>query len=89
MPRTYRPLFLLFSFLILPLHLPAQEVVTFPSGALRLHGVVYRPKGKGPFPAVVYNHGSAPGMLSRMAFEQLGAGVCQTWMGVLRAISAG
>ena len=36
----------------------AQEIVTFPSGSLTLHGVLYRPAGKGPFPAVVYNHGS-------------------------------
>ena len=48
------------------------EVVTFPSGALTLHGVLYRPDGVGPFPAVVYNHGSAPGMLSKQAFEALG-----------------
>jgi carboxymethylenebutenolidase len=48
------------------------EVVTFPSGRLTLHGVIYRPEGAGPFPAVIYNHGSAPGMLSKMAFETLG-----------------
>lgn len=46
----------LFSFSLL---LPGQEIVTFPSGRLTLHGVIYRPKGAGPFPAVVYNHGSA------------------------------
>ncbi len=23
-----------------------------------MHGIVFRPEGKGPFPAVVYNHGS-------------------------------
>jgi len=50
----------------------SQEVVTFPSGTLTLRGVVYKPKGRGPFPAVIYNHGSAPGMLSRQAFEALG-----------------
>lgn len=50
----------------------SPEVVSFPSGGLTLHGVLYRPKGKGPFPAVVYNHGSAPGMLSKEAFETLG-----------------
>jgi len=49
-----------------------QEVVTFPSGELTLHGVLYKPEGPGPFPAVVYNHGSAPGMLSKQAFEALG-----------------
>jgi Xaa-Pro aminopeptidase/dienelactone hydrolase len=34
------------------------EVVTFPSGVLMLHGVLWKPEGTGPFPAVVYNHGS-------------------------------
>ena len=47
-------------------------VVTFPSGSLTLHGVLYKPDGAGPFPAVVYNHGSAPGMLSKQAFDVLG-----------------
>ena len=45
----------LFSFSLL---LSGQEIVAFPSGNLTLHGVLYRPKGTGPFPAVVYNHGS-------------------------------
>lgn len=48
------------------------EVVTFPSGELILHGVLYKPDGVGPFPAVVYNHGGAPGMLSKQAFDALG-----------------
>lgn len=51
---------------------PATGVVTFPSGNLTLHGILYKPAGKGPFPAVLYNHGSAPGMLSQEAFDQLG-----------------
>jgi carboxymethylenebutenolidase len=51
---------------------PATGVVTFPSGNLTLHAVLYKPQGKGPFPAVLYNHGSAPGMLSQQAFDQLG-----------------
>jgi dipeptidyl aminopeptidase/acylaminoacyl peptidase len=50
----------------------ASNVVTFPSGTLTLHGVVYRPEGPGPFPAVLYNHGSAAGMLSQQAFDALG-----------------
>ncbi|MGH9702204.1 MAG: alpha/beta hydrolase family protein [Candidatus Acidiferrales bacterium] len=37
-----------------------------------LKGVIYKPQGAGPFPAVVYNHGSAPGMLSEQAFQALG-----------------
>ena len=35
-----------------------KREVTFPSGALLLHGVVYVPSGPGPFPAVLWNHGS-------------------------------
>lgn len=65
------PSFLL-SVLLLPLLLSSAELVSFPSGNLTLHGVLYKPKGTGPFPAVVYNHGSAPGMLSSEAFEVLG-----------------
>jgi len=56
-------------------HAPEEahgEIVSFPSGTLTLKGVVYRPEGKGPFPAVVYNHGSAGGMLSQSAFDSLG-----------------
>src|SRR5215831_17439651 len=34
------------------------EEVTFPSGKLVLHGFLYRPLGNGPFPAILYNHGS-------------------------------
>ena len=66
---------MLASFFLLPLlpFLPAApDIVAFPSGTLTLHGVLYKPDGAGPFPAVVYNHGSAPGMLSQQAFEALG-----------------
>ncbi|HTV56541.1 MAG TPA: prolyl oligopeptidase family serine peptidase [Terriglobia bacterium] len=48
------------------------EVVSFPSGNLKLYGLLYKPEGAGPFPAVVYNHGSAPGMLPEQAFKALG-----------------
>jgi carboxymethylenebutenolidase len=48
------------------------QEVTFQSGDLTLHGELYKPDGAGPFPAVVYNHGSAPGMLSKQAFDALG-----------------
>lgn len=50
----------------------AAGVVSFPSGSLTLQGVVYKPEGTGPFPAVLYNHGSAAGMLSKEAFDTLG-----------------
>ncbi|HKN61064.1 MAG TPA: prolyl oligopeptidase family serine peptidase [Candidatus Acidoferrales bacterium] len=50
----------------------AAEIVSFPSDNLTLRGYLYKPGGPGPFPAVVYNHGSAPGMLSAGAFDALG-----------------
>src|SRR5690349_14864889 len=52
--------------------LAAADDVTFPSGSLTLHGVLYKPEGKGPFPAVIYNHGSAEGMISKTGFDALG-----------------
>src|SRR5438093_13629593 len=62
----------LFALLLLPSVLAVAETVTFPSGEITLHGVLYKPEGAGPFPAVVYNHGSAAGMLSKEAFDALG-----------------
>jgi carboxymethylenebutenolidase len=50
----------------------AAQTVSFSSGDRLLHGLLYKPNGLGPFPAVVYNHGSAPGMLSEEAFDALG-----------------
>lgn len=35
-----------------------SELVQFSSGALTLGGFLYRPPGPGPFPAIVFNHGS-------------------------------
>jgi carboxymethylenebutenolidase len=38
---------------------PARpDTVEFSSGTLRLRGLVWRPAGRGPFPAVLFNHGS-------------------------------
>ena len=37
---------------------PTPSLVGFPSGARTLHGFLYRPTGDGPFPGIVYNHGS-------------------------------
>ena len=61
----------LFCLLAVPC-VSAADDVSFPSGKITLHGVVYKPEGKGPFPAVVYNHGSAAGMISKTAFDALG-----------------
>jgi carboxymethylenebutenolidase len=56
-----------------PLHeTVTPDIVTFDSGTLRLHGLLYRPAGRGPFPAVLYNHGSAPGLTNNAAFASLG-----------------
>jgi carboxymethylenebutenolidase len=69
---TKHGLLLLFSVVLSPLVLSAADIVAFPSGEITLHGVLYKPEGTGPFPAVVYNHGSASGMLSKEAFDALG-----------------
>lgn len=48
---------------------PTAVEVTFSSGNLVLHGFLYKPEGKGPFPAVLWNHGSErrPGWLPELA----------------------
>jgi carboxymethylenebutenolidase len=48
---------------------PAPVEVTFSSGSLVLHGFLYKPEGQGPFPAVLWNHGSErrPGWLPEVA----------------------
>ena len=38
--------------------LGAPETVVVQSGALTLRGLLWRPNGSGPFPAVLFNHGS-------------------------------
>jgi carboxymethylenebutenolidase len=74
MIRSTFTLFCLLLFFLMPptTVFSEAEVVSFPSGQLTLKGALYKPAGTGPFPAVVYNHGSAPGMLSKQAFEALG-----------------
>lgn len=49
----------------------APETVGFPSGDKILHGLLYKPSGRGPFPAVLYNHGSAPGLINNAAFQAI------------------
>lgn len=41
-----------------PSHAYSTEVVTVPSGGLKLRALLGRPKGDGPFPAYIQNHGS-------------------------------
>lgn len=46
----------------------AADTVTIHSGELVLRGLLWRPTGAGPFPAVLFNHGSGPAEdLSRAA----------------------
>lgn len=40
----------------------APETVIVRSGTLELHGLLWRPPGNGPFPAVLFNHGSGHGI---------------------------
>ncbi|HEY1268636.1 MAG TPA: alpha/beta fold hydrolase [Candidatus Binatia bacterium] len=58
--KTTWPIFLV-SVLFLHAHLslaaPPEEV-TFPSGSFALKGFLYKPEGPGPFPAILYSHGS-------------------------------
>lgn len=54
-------------------NLPAgTQVVTFHSGELVLRGLLLRPKGQGSFPALLWNHGSAPGVANNAAFSAIG-----------------
>jgi dienelactone hydrolase len=50
---------------------PAQQI-SFSNGNVQLKGVLYKPEGPGPFPVLLFNHGSAPGMLNQQAFDKLG-----------------
>lgn len=43
------------------------KIVRFPSGDLTLGGELFLPEGEGPFPVVLFNHGSAPKMINSMA----------------------
>lgn len=47
-----------------------KREISFPSGELNLRGVVYLPKGSGPFPAILWNHGAWGDPM--VAFDNLG-----------------
>ena len=55
---------------------PAAQEITFPSGSLTLHGFLFKPAGNGPFPAILWNHGSErlPGRLQPLADFFVGKG---------------
>ena len=55
---------------IFPIILSGAEIVSFPSGDLTLRGVLYKPEGPSPFPAVLFNHGS--GQEYSKEFQALG-----------------
>lgn len=40
---------------------PTCETAFYPSGKLKIEAYVFKPEGTGPFPVVIYNHGSRPG----------------------------
>ncbi|HKW93732.1 MAG TPA: prolyl oligopeptidase family serine peptidase [Methylomirabilota bacterium] len=63
---------------------PYTEVF-YPSGALRIQAYLYRPDGPGPFPAVIYNHGSRPSARERQSvrFEHIGRSLTQAGYVVL------
>jgi dienelactone hydrolase len=51
----------------------AYTEVFYPSGSLRIQAYLYKPDGDGPFPVVIYNHGSRAGRERRsMPFEYIG-----------------
>ncbi len=45
------------------------EAVEIHNGSVRLHALLWRPRGRGPFPAVLLNHGSGR---TREELERLG-----------------
>ena len=55
-----------------PMLAPGQtpgEVVSFQAGEFTLKGYLYKPEGAGPFPAMIWNHGSEkePGFQPELA----------------------
>jgi carboxymethylenebutenolidase len=75
--RGVRPALTALAAALLPVLVNAQpatvvlQTVSFDSGTVHLHGRIYKPAGSGPFPAVLYNHGSAPGLTNDAAFEAI------------------
>jgi carboxymethylenebutenolidase len=48
----------------------ATETVVLHNGSITLHALVFRPRGSGPFPAILFNHGSGP---TAESLKRLGA----------------
>jgi carboxymethylenebutenolidase len=51
--------------------IPARQAVTFDAGGHELRGILFRPQGDGPFPAVIWNHGSEKSPGSGPEFESV------------------
>jgi dienelactone hydrolase len=56
--QTIGTCFLLFTAGGAALAQVAPQEVVFASGSLQLHGFLWKPDGAGPFPAILWNHGS-------------------------------
>jgi poly(3-hydroxybutyrate) depolymerase len=53
---------------------PSYAELFYPSAGLRIQAYLYKPEGEGPFPAVIYNHGSREGReRASVPFEHIGA----------------
>jgi carboxymethylenebutenolidase len=68
--QCYSGRVLRYGLALLLIVLAGTEIVSFRSGDLTLRGVLYKPEGSGPFPAVLYNHGSGRDYAKQ--FETLG-----------------
>ena len=52
---------------------PGYQDTTYPSGKLKIQAYLFKPAGSGPFPVVIYNHGSRPGLEKQsMPFAYVG-----------------
>ncbi len=60
---------LLLSAIAQDLHAARKREVSFNNGTLTLRGTLYLPKGEGPFPAVVFVHGSGPETRANSSFS--------------------
>lgn len=57
--KILAPLLLLISFALWPAPSPGQpQEVTIPAGQYHLHGCFWIPDGPGPYPVMIFNHGS-------------------------------
>ena len=55
-----------------PARAERPDVIYFQNKSQTLGGELFKPNGDGPFPAILYNHGSAPGMLNSEASKNIG-----------------